>query len=243
MGSKLASEMKILAIVPAYNEEGSIVGVIEDLKSIDTDIDVLIINDGSKDNTADVAKSTGKAIVVSLVSNLGIGGAVQTGFKFAFKNNYDIALQFDGDGQHIASEIPKILNPLLSNEADMCIGSRFVIQHKGWKSSPLRRLGIRVFTALNYLLIKQRVTDSTSGFRAYNKDAIEFLAENYPQDYPEPETVVLMGKNAFRIKEIFTEMRERSAGESSISTFDAVYYMVKVVLAVLITSIRPRTRK
>lgn len=243
MGSKLASEMKILAIVPAYNEEGSIVGVIEDLKSIDTDIDVLIINDGSKDNTADVAKSTGKAIVVSLVSNLGIGGAVQTGFKFAFKNNYDIALQFDGDGQHIASEIPKILNPLLSNEADMCIGSRFVIQHKGWKSSPLRRLGIRVFTALNYLLIKQRVTDSTSGFRAYNKEAIEFLAENYPQDYPEPETVVLMGKNAFRIKEIFTEMRERSAGESSISTFDAVYYMVKVVLAVLITSIRPRTRK
>jgi len=237
------SEKKILVIVPAYNEEDSITGVIEDLKSSNSNLDVLIINDGSKDRTAEVAKSTGKAIVVSLVSNLGIGGAVQTGFKFAFINDYDIALQFDGDGQHIASEIPKLIDPILNDNADMCIGSRFVIKHAGWKSSPFRRLGIRVFTALNYLLIKQRVTDSTSGFRAYNKEAIAFLAENYPQDYPEPETVVLMGRNEFRIKEIFTEMKERAAGESSISTFDAVYYMIKVVLAVIITSLRPRTRK
>lgn len=243
MRKRTLSDKKILVIVPAYNEEDSITGVIEDLKSFDEGLDVLIINDGSRDKTAEVAKATGKAIVVSLVSNLGIGGAVQTGFKFAHQNDYDIALQFDGDGQHIASEIPKIIEPIISGEAEMCIGSRFVIKHEGWKSSPLRRLGISVFTALNYLLIKQRVTDSTSGFRAYNKEAIGFLAENYPQDYPEPETVVLMGKNDFKIKEIFTEMRERSAGESSISTFDAVYYMIKVVLAVIITSLRPRTRK
>ena len=235
--------MKILVIVPAFNEEDCIDKVIYDLKNTNPDWDVLIVNDGSKDNTSEVAKSTNKAKVIDLVSNLGIGGAVQTGFKFAARNNYDIALQFDGDGQHIASEIPKLINPIIEKEVDVVIGSRFAVSHKGWKSSIPRRLGIFIFTILNKLLIRQRITDSTSGFRAYNKEAINFLAANYPMDYPEPEAIILLGKNGFKLKEIHAEMKARETGTSSINYRRAVYYMIKVILAILMTSIRPKIRK
>lgn len=234
---------KILVIVPAFNEEDCIDKVILELKDTNKDWDVLIINDGSKDNTSQVAKSTGKAIVIDLVSNLGIGGAVQTGFKFAQSNNYDICLQFDGDGQHIASEINKLIKPILDKEVDVVIGSRFTITHSGWKSSVPRRMGIFVFRILNYLLIRQRITDSTSGFRAYNKEALRFLAEHYPIDYPEPEAIILLGKNGFKLKEIHSDMRARKTGTSSINYRKAIYYMIKVVLAILMTSIRPKIRK
>lgn len=229
--------------MPAFNEEDCIDKVIYDLKNTNPDWDVLIVNDGSKDNTSEVAKSTNKAKVIDLVSNLGIGGAVQTGFKFAARNYYDIALQFDGDGQHIASEIPKLIDPIINNEVDVVIGSRFAVSHKGWKSSVPRRLGIFIFTVLNKLLIRQRITDSTSGFRAYNKEAVEFLASNYPMDYPEPEAIILLGKNGFKLKEIHAEMKARETGTSSINYRRAVYYMIKVVLAILMTSIRPKIRK
>lgn len=229
--------------MPAFNEEDCIDKVIYDLKNTNPDWDVLIVNDGSKDNTSEVAKSTNKAKVIDLVSNLGIGGAVQTGFKFAARNYYDIALQFDGDGQHIASEIPKLIDPIIKNEVDVVIGSRFAVSHKGWKSSVPRRLGIFIFTVLNKLLIRQRITDSTSGFRAYNKEAVEFLAANYPMDYPEPEAIILLGKNGFKLKEIHAEMKARETGTSSINYRRAVYYMIKVVLAILMTSIRPKIRK
>lgn len=232
--------MKILAIVPAYNEENSIAGVIEDIKNENAQLDIVIINDGSKDKTKEVAESTKKAFVVNLVSNLGIGGAVQTGFKFANDNNYDIAFQFDGDGQHLASEISKIIQPIKNNEADFVIGSRFTENHDGWKSSFLRRIGINFFRMLNSLIIKQKITDNTSGFRAYNKKAIKFLAFNYPQDYPEPENVIMMGKNGFKILEVFTLMQERTGGISSISITGGAYYMIKVTLAIFMTALRPK---
>lgn len=235
--------MKILVIVPAYNEEDCIDKVIYDLKNTNPSWDVLIINDGSKDNTSAVARETKLAFVIDLVSNLGIGGAVQTGFKFAARNGYDIALQFDGDGQHIATEIPKLIEPIINNEVDVVIGSRFAVSHYGWKSSIPRRMGIFVFTILNRILIRQKITDSTSGFRAYNKSALDFLAVNYPMDYPEPEAIILLGKNGYKLKEIHADMKARETGTSSINYRRAVYYMIKVVLAILMTSIRPKIRK
>ncbi|KAF0218727.1 MAG: glycosyl transferase family [Geobacteraceae bacterium] len=232
----------ILAIVPAYNEERNIIGVISDLRSIDTEIDILVVNDGSSDATAEAARSTGEAIVVDLPTNLGIGGAVQTGFKYAVRNGYQIAIQFDGDGQHQAGEIRKLLDAVIDRGANMAIGSRFIGPHVGFRSTRTRRIGIRLFEVVNSLLIGQRITDNTSGFRAYDREAIEFLAKHYPVDYPEPEAIILLGKNGFRIEEAPTVMRERQLGGSSISGLTSGYYMLKVLLAVLMTALRKPLR-
>lgn len=228
----------LLVIVPAYNEEGNIAGVIADLRSLGRPLDILVINDGSHDATSARARATGEAIVVDLPKNLGIGGAVQTGFKYAARNGYQVAIQFDGDGQHLAAEIPKLLAGLAQGTANLVIGSRFLESHAGYRSTFVRRLGIRVFEGLNSLLIGQRITDNTSGFRAYDQRAILLLARHYPVDYPEPEAVILLGRNGFRIAETATVMRERQSGDSSISGLKGIYYMIKVVLAVLMTALR-----
>ncbi|MEN8686846.1 MAG: DUF2304 family protein [Desulfuromonadales bacterium] len=228
----------LLVIVPAYNEAENIGGVIADLKSLELDPDILVINDGSSDLTYDAAKATRQALVINLPNNLGIGGAVQTGFKWAKRNGYRFAVQFDGDGQHIAAEIPKLLDALDEQDADMVIGSRFIGKQAGYRSTFTRRLGIRVFMAVNSLLIGQTITDNTSGFRAYGRRAIEFLARHYPVDYPEPEAVILLGKNNFTIAEIPAGMQERQSGGSSIHGFLSIYYMVKVLLAVFMTALR-----
>lgn len=234
---------RILIIIPAYNEEKNIRNVISSLKAADLNYDCLVINDGSKDNTQSEAESTGQAIVIQLPSNLGIGGAVQTGFKYALYKDYDYAIQFDGDGQHLASEIPKLLAPIQRGEIDVTIGSRFIEKTDGFQSTFFRRIGIRLFEVLNYLLIGNRITDSTSGFRAYNRAAIEFLAANYPTDYPEPETIILLGKNDFRIREVSVEMVERQGGTSSISGLKSAHYMIKVILAMLMTAHRQKIRR
>ncbi len=229
---------EVLVIVPAFNEEQNIGQVIEDLNLIETDIDILVINDGSSDATSSLARTTGQAQVIDLPKNLGIGGAVQTGFKYAARNNYATAVQFDGDGQHLADEIPKLLRALCDQEANMVIGSRFLKAQSGYRSTFSRRIGIRLFQTINSLLIGQRVTDNTSGFRAYDLKAIGFLAHHYPLDYPEPEAVILLGRNGFRIVEVITVMRERQGGGSSIAGVTSVYYMIKVLLAILMTAIR-----
>lgn len=234
---------RILIIIPAYNEEKNIRKVIQSLQDTNTDYECLVINDGSKDDTQREAEANGLATVIQLPSNLGIGGAVQTGFKYAFYQGYDYAIQFDGDGQHLASEIPKILSPLQSGECDVCIGSRFIEKTLGFQSTFMRRIGIRIFELMNILLINKRITDSTSGFRAYNKQSIAFLAAHYPTDYPEPETVILLGKNDFRIREVSVEMVERQGGESSISGLKSAHYMIKVILAMLMTSQRQKIRR
>lgn len=234
---------RILIIIPAYNEEQNIGKVIQSLYDTNHAYESLVINDGSKDDTQRQAEASGLATVIQLPSNLGIGGAVQTGFKYAFYNDYDYAIQFDGDGQHLASEIPKILAPLQAGEYDVCIGSRFVEKTLGFQSTFMRRIGIRIFEFMNHLLIRKKITDSTSGFRAYNKQAIAFLAANYPTDYPEPETIVLLGKNEFRIREVSVEMIERQGGESSISGLKSAHYMIKVILAMLMAAQRPKNRR
>jgi hypothetical protein len=227
-----------LAIVPAYNESENIAQVIEDLKGLDLPLDILVVNDGSTDNTSQVALGSGRAIVIDLPKNLGIGGAVQTGFKYASRNGYRFAVQFDGDGQHLATEIPKVLAALEARGADMVIGSRFLQKDGGFRSTFVRRIGIRIFQVLNSLLIGQKITDNTSGFRVYNRRAIDFLARYYSVDYPEPEAVILLGRNNFRIEEESALMRERQGGDSSIAGLYGAYYMTKVILAVIMTALR-----
>ncbi len=233
--------MKILIIIPAYNEEGNIASAIDDIRRLNVLWDVLVVNDGSTDKTSQAARSARNVVVVDLPFNLGIGGAVQTGFKYAERNGYDIAVQFDGDGQHKASEINKILDVLLRHDADVVIGSRFLEKEATFRSTFMRRKGIFIFKIINYLLIRQTITDNTSGFRAYNREAVAFLAKNYPSDYPEPESVVLLGRHGFRIMEVPVFMQQRTFGRSSIRGWRIMYYMVKVLLSICMTSLRGKT--
>ncbi len=235
--------MKILAIIPAYNEQSNILNVINSLKAEYPNIDILVVNDGSEDDTGSIAAGTEKAEVINLPCNLGIGGAVQTGFKYAVLKDYDYAFQFDGDGQHNASEVSKIIEPIFKNKADVVIGSRFCGNKKGYTSSFLRKIGIKIFSLINSILIKQSISDNTSGFRAYNKKAIQFFANYYPTDYPEPEAIILLDKNNFKMKEVSIEMKKRINGKSSIKGFNSLYYMIKVILAILITYTYPKNKK
>ncbi len=229
-------------MIPAFNEALNIVDVIESLHNRNADWDILVINDESQDATGNLARSTSLANVIDLPFNLGIGGCIQTGFKYAAKFDYDIAIQFDGDGQHLSGEIDKITEPILSGDVDVCIGSRFYENHTGYRSSRSRRFGIKIFGLVTRLLIRQRITDCTSGFRAYNKEAILFLSENYPVDYPEPEAIILLGRNGFRIREVLTKMQVRKWGRSTISFFNSPYYMIKVMLGMVMTALRQKSR-
>lgn len=231
------SAPRLLAIVPAFNEEEAIGATIRTLKANAPGFDILVVNDGSKDHTSQVVRETGLAAVIDLPINLGIGGAVQTGFKYATRQGYDLAVQFDADGQHLAEEVEKLIAPVLAGAADVVLGSRF-LGVDTYKSTALRRVGIRIFRLVNSLLIKQSITDNTSGFRAYNRQALEFLSEYYPSDYPEPEAVILLGRNGFTIREIAVAMQERQGGVTSINLRRSAYYMVKVLLAIIITYFR-----
>ena len=235
--------MKCIIIIPAYNEAASIAGVVAGLASLERDLEILVINDGSCDDTCDQARHGGRARVVDLACNLGIGGAVQTGFLYALRHDFDIAVKFDGDGQHLAREIERLLEPLLAGSADVVIGSRF-LRSGGYKSTFSRRLGIRLLALVNSLLLGRRISDNTSGFRAYNRKAIKFLAKHYPAiDYPEPEEVVLLARNGFEIIEMAVSMAPRQGGSSSISLGRSFHYMAKVLLAILMTCLRPAVGK
>ena len=223
---------KICAIIPAYNEEHNIGPVIEDIRKHQPHIKIVVINDASRDKTEVVVRQMG-ATVLSLPINLGIGGAVQTGLIYARDAGFDFAIQFDGDGQHLAAEIDKILTPVIEGKADVVIGSRF-LDAGGYRSRFVRRIGIRIFQMVNSLMVGSKITDNTSGFRAYNHKAIAFLARYYPQDYPEPEAVIELYRNRFRIREVPVVMRERASGDSSIRLSRSLYYMVKCLMANLI---------
>jgi glycosyltransferase involved in cell wall biosynthesis len=227
---------KVLVVVPAYNEADSIGGVISQIRTGVPETDVLVIDDGSTDATAAIAQAAG-AFVVSLPHNLGIGSAVQTGYIFAAEMAYDIAVQVDGDGQHNPTEIPEIVAPLLAGQADVVIGSRY-IEDRGYITPFLRQMGIFVLATIVSFIIRQRVTDTTSGFRAVNRRVIEFCAREYPRDYPEPESVVLFRRAGFRVREIPVTMNPRYGGKSSITPMRSFYYMVKVLLAIFIGLLR-----
>lgn len=228
--------MKKLAIIPAYNEKQSIIFTVEDIKKNAPDFDYVIINDCSTDNTMDICKYNGYN-VLNLPINLGIGGAVQTGYLYAYNYGYDIAVQFDGDGQHKAEYLGKMVDCLLENELDMVIGSRF-IDNTGFQSTFMRRLGIKFFTVLIKLLTGKIITDPTSGMRMCNKKTIEMFANEYPRDFPEPESTMRLIRHKRKIAEIPVEMRDRQGGVSFISPFISIYYMFKVTLAILIERVR-----
>jgi glycosyltransferase involved in cell wall biosynthesis len=226
------SDLKRIAIVPALNEEATVGRVIDEIRSFDQGFDVVVVDDGSTDRTAGMAADRG-AHVLRLPFNLGIGGAVQTGYRFAFERGYDVAVQIDGDGQHDPSQLPAILAPVLAGTADLCVGSRFTGTGE-FRSSFLRRLGIRLFAQVVSAVVRQRVTDTTSGFRAVNRKGIALFAADYPHDYPEVEATVMCVKHKLRLQEVPVEMRERGGGASSITAFRSIYYMAKVLLAIFV---------
>ena len=231
-------ELRRVAIVPALNEERSVGRIIDELRAFDPGLDIVVVDDGSVDGTAHAAHSRG-ARVLRLPFNLGIGGAVQTGFRFAFENDYDIAVRVDGDGQHDPSQLSRVLEPVLRGDADIAVGSRFTAEDvAGYRSSRSRRVGIRLLASVVSRIVGQRVTDPTSGFQALNRQGIELFAHDYPHDYPEVEAIVMVFRHRLRLLEVPVEMRERAGGRSSITALRSVYYMVKVLLAIFVGMFR-----
>lgn len=231
------STSRVVAVVPAWNESASIGDVVDAVRAADAGIDIVVVDDASEDDTAGVAEARG-AVVLRLPFNVGIGGAVQTGFRYALDGGYELAVRLDGDGQHDASEIPKILAPVQAGEADLVIGSRFVDGSGSYRPPLARRLGIRVFARLVSVLGGQRVTDTTSGFVALSRTGIELFAAEYPHDYPEVEATLVALKSGLRLTQVQVEMRERASGSSSITFVRSLYYIVKVMLALLVASLR-----
>lgn len=232
----ISKKQKRLVIIPAYNEEASIANTVKSIQEKAEGFDYIVINDCSTDNTGQICEEN-KFNVIHLPQNLGIGGAVQTGYLYGYRNGYDEAVQVDGDGQHDPAFLTRMAEYMEDNQADMVIGSRF-IEKKGFQSSGMRRLGIRYFTGLIKLLTGEKVTDPTSGLRMVNRDVMKFFSENYPNDYPEPESVVAILKRRKKVEEIPVIMRERTGGVSSISPKKSIYYMIKVTMAILIECIR-----
>ena len=221
-----------IAIVPAFNEEESIAGVIGEIRGFDPELEIVVVDDGSRDRTTVVAEECG-AHVVRLPFNLGIGGAVQTGFRYAFENGFRLAVRVDGDGQHDPSQLGVLLEPVLAGETDIAVGSRFS-GLGGYRSSRPRRAGITILAKVVSALVRRRVTDPTSGFQVLNRRAIALFAADYPHDIPEVEAVLMVHKHRLRMIEVPVEMRERAGGRSSIGALFAVYYMVKVLLALFV---------
>lgn len=231
---------RTLIIVPAFNEEANLGRTLAALREHHPAADVVVINDGSTDATGAVARAHGVA-VLDMPFNVGIGAAVQSGLMYARRQGYDLALQVDGDGQHPAGEIRKLLERIGRGDCDVVIGSRFV-QRSAYRGSITRRAGIAVFAAVNTMILRRRITDSTSGFRVFNRAAIQFLADEYPHDFPEPESVVTLARNGFVVVEEPVEMVARQGGRSSITLLRSVYYMCKVMVAIVIGATRRRRR-
>jgi glycosyltransferase involved in cell wall biosynthesis len=228
-------QLRCLAIVPALNEATTIAGVVDALGA--AGLDVVVVDDGSTDDTASIAATAG-ARVLRLPFNLGIGAAVQTGYLAALEGRYDVAIQVDGDGQHPPSQIPVLLEALAARDLDLAIGSRFLHSNEGYQSSAARRAGIGLFARLVSAIVRVRVTDPTSGFRAAGPRAIRLFAGSYPHDYPEVEAIVIASRAGLRLGETRVEMRERQGGRSSITPLRSGYYMVKVLLATLMQVLR-----
>ena len=231
------TEPRLVAVVPAWNEERAIGRVVDEIKEFDADATVVVVDDASTDATADVAEAHG-ATVLRLLFNVGIGGAVQTGFRYARDEGFEVAVRLDGDGQHDASEIGKLLGLIRAGTADLVIGSRFVDAGGSYRPPFARRMGIGVFARLVSLLGGQKVTDTTSGFVALSRAGIELFAVEYPHDYPEVEATLVALRSGLRLTQVQVEMRERQTGTSSITFVRSLYYIVKVMLALLVASLR-----
>lgn len=226
----------VLVILPAFNEAANIANTVNRIRQHMPEADILVISDGSTDNTVDVARKAG-AQVLNLPCNVGIGAAVQTAFKFAVQYQYDIVVRNDGDGQHVPEDIPRLIKALGENQMDVVIGSRF-LQGGDYGTPPLRRFGIVIISALLSRITGWRITDPTSGFNAYNRRAIRLFSQHYPHDYPEPEAIMLMHRSGLKMMEVPVRMQPREHGTSSITPVRSAFYMFNVLLAILITLLR-----
>jgi len=233
--------MRVLVIIPAFNEQDSIESVITELREAQPDFDYVVINDCSTDNTKRILED-GRYSHVNLPVNLGIGGGVQTGYRYAAERGYDIAVQMDGDGQHDPKCLTDICRPVMDGDLDMCVGSRF-LTNDGFQTSAMRRLGINFLSFLIRLFGGVRIRDATSGFRACGKELIRFFSQQYAQDYPEPEAIISAVTAGFRVGEVQVSMRERKGGVSSISPLRSIYYMIKVSLSVILCRLMNGGRK
>ncbi len=234
--------MKVLLIIPAYNEEENILNVYNTIQDYNkknkTKYDVIVINDGSKDRTEQILCDN-NIPHIKLIQNLGIGGAVQTGYKYAYNNGYDVAIQFDGDGQHNVECVKDLLKPIIDEDYDLVIGSRFIKKDKdNFKSTFARRIGINIISFFIKVFTWFKIYDPTSGFRAANKKVIKMFVNSYPTEYPEPVSEVAIIKNKFKIKEVHVKMSERQGGKSSIHAWKNAYYMINVTISMFIESIK-----
>ncbi len=237
--------MRLLVIIPAYKEEEAILGTLQSLADLPGKFDVLVVNDGSDDATAErvdgYAADHPNVHLVNLPFNCGIGVAMQTGFQFAEQHGFDYAIQFDGDGQHPADQVMDLVNFAAAEDLDLAVGSRFLPDsEEGFQSTAMRRLGIRFFAGLISLLTGEGVSDPTSGFRVYGRRALAVFARTYPEDYPEPEALFWCCRNQLKVKEAPVKMKERQGGQSSIRYFRTIYYMLKVTVAIVIDRLRSK---
>ena len=228
--------MKTLVIIPVFNEEETLRGVILGIRASLSQADILVVNDGSTDSTGNIAREEG-VLVLEHPYNMGIGATMQTGFLYALNNGYNIAVQIDGDGQHDARFITSLIKPILDGQANLVIGTRY-LSDGGFKSTFLRKLGIRFFTTIIWIFTGKKITDPTSGFRAMDRKGIELFSKEYPSDYPEVEALISAYKKGLHFQEIPVTMRNRQGGASSIGILSALYYMVKVTLSISIGSFR-----
>lgn len=228
---------RVLVIIPAYNEEATIAAVVNQIFAAAPEADIVVVDDGSSDETSQRVRADGRAALLTLPFNLGIGGAMQTGYRYALRNGYDIAVQCDADGQHPANEILRLVARIEDGSADVVIGSRYVAD-SSYTPSLSRRIGKSLLSRWINLFIGGGITDTTSGFRAMNRAAIGVVARSYPEDYPEPEALVILHKHGLRAVEIPVTMHPRQGGVTSIRAHGAVYYMIKVGLAIVIDLFR-----
>lgn len=232
---------KVILIIPAYNEKDNILDTCNEIinynKKNNTNYDIIVINDCSTDSTSKICHEN-NIPVVDLVHNLGIGGAVQTGYKYAYRHGYDVAVQFDGDGQHDVRYVKNIIEPIINGEADMTIGSRFIEKNDTFKSTAARRVGIRIISGFIKWATGKRICDTTSGFRACSREIMYDFSLSYPSEYPEPVTTTEILKKKYTVKEISVEMKERTGGVSSIRTWKKIYYMLNVSLSIIAIKIR-----
>ena len=230
--------MKVLLIIPSYNEEENVLNnykrIVKHNEKYKTNYDVIIVNDGSKDKTEKICKEN-NIPYISLIHNLGIGGAVQTGYKYAYEHGYDVAVQFDGDGQHDVRYVENIIKPIKDKKADMVIGSRFIDKRSSeFKTSRARRIGIKLISFFIKIITKKKIYDTTSGFRAVDRKLIERFASDYPVEYPEPVSTTEVLRLGYRVEEVPVSMNERENGISSIKAWKNVYYMINVILSIVI---------
>jgi glycosyltransferase involved in cell wall biosynthesis len=236
LDDRLRSRRRI-AIVPALNEAESIGRVIREIREADPGFEIVVVDDGSEDGTGEIAQAAG-ARLLRLPFNLGIGGAVQTGYRYALANGFDIAVQIDADGQHDPAQLPLILEPLLTGDADIVIGSRFA-GTGGYRAAPVRRFGMHIFAGVVSTIVRQSLTDTSSSFRALNRRSLSLFAADYPHGFLETvEATVLAGKYRLRMKEVPVAMRERELGRSSLTIPLSLFYSAKVLLAVFVSLFR-----